>query len=347
MQKTIIYLLLLTILGAGVYFFVVRDRENVFGENEAGFSVKDTSSIGMIYLVRADGNGIKLVRSDSGWILNDSFRARQNTLQNLLTTIHKQTALHPVPENSHNYVIQSLSGNSVKVELYNRAKTKLKTFYVGNETHNFTGSYMLMEGAKKPYVVHVPGQVGYPTPYYTTELKDWRDRTVFKFKEDEIKEVQVVYAEEKLNSFTIKQNDKITVETEPGIAGSNPLNEKRARAYLGFFEEVYCEGYMNGVPDLDSTIASLTKFCSIEVTGKNNRRQHLDIYFMPVNRRSKNLNMEDAGPYDPDRYFGVMNDFKDTVVVQHLSFQRMFVRAWQFFEADKPAGVPGLPANAE
>jgi hypothetical protein len=337
--------LLLVILGTGVYFFIFADRDNVFGKEEAAFSVKDTSEVGMIYLVRITGESIKLKRTDSGWVLNDRHKARQNTVDNLLAALKIQEAMYPVPEKMHNSAVQGLAGNHVKAEVYDREGKKLTIFYVGSEASGFQGSYMLAEGATKPFVVRVTGRNGIPTAYYSTDSLDWRDRQVFDFRPEDISSVSLTYEQEKLNSFTVKQNGRVDVVVEPGVAGSNPLNERRAKAYLDFFQEVYAEGYVNGVPDMDSTIASLAKYCSINVVGKKGRSQKVDIYFMPLNKRSKNLDAENPGLYDVDRYFGVINNYRDTVMLQHASFGKLFVKGWQFYEADKPVTVDGVPAG--
>ncbi len=331
---------MLVILGAGVYFFVFYEEENIFGDKEAGFAVKDTSEIGRLYLVRTNGTAIDLKRTDSGWIVNDTYKARENTLKNLFWTLRTQFVQFPVPESAHNNAIKNLASSSVKVEVYNRDGDRMRSFYVGNEAHGYSGSYMLMEGAKKPYVVQVPGVQGFPTPFYTTSLKDWRDRGVFRFGKDNISHVTMRYANEPLNSFTVKQNGRVVVETEPGIAGTNPLNEKRADAYLGFFSEIYCEGYMNGIPGLDSVIASADKYCSVEVLGKDNKRQQLDVYYMPINKRSKNLTSEEPSNYDPDRYYGVTNNYKDTVLMQHLTLEKLFRKAWEFYQPETQVTNP-------
>ncbi len=343
MQKTILYILLLAILGAGVYYFVIRDNENVFGEKEAGFSVKDTASISRIFLVRNDGHSIDLRRTDSGWYVNNQFRARENTLKNLMWTLRNQFVQYPVPEQAHNTAIKNLATFSVKVEVYDNKGQKVRNFFVGNESRDYTGSYMLVEGASRPYVVQVPGVQGFPTPFYTTDIADWRDRTVFRAPREQIRHIAVKYDEEPLNSFTIDQNGATRLNTEPGIQGSNQLNEKRLNTYLGFYEEIYCEGYITNVPGMDSVLASTDKYCTISVVTKDNHEQQVDIYYMPINRRSKNLGTNMEGDYDIDRYYGVMNNKKDTVLLQHASFEPLFRKAWEFYQAD--GVVEGMQAD--
>lgn len=335
MGKTLLYLLLLAILGTGVYFFVFKPKTNVFGDNEAGFTIKDTGAIGKIYMARTNGESVTLTRTDSGWILNNRYRARENPVTNLLTTMSKQTAQFPVPENAHNHVVKSLAGNSVKVEVYDRSGNNMRTFYVGNEAHNFTGSYMLIEHAQKPYVVQIPGFEGYPSPFYGTDLADWRDRTVFDESWGNIRSVSVQYPEEPRNSFTMERKEQeLSVHVDPLISGNYPLNKDRAASYMKFFEHISCEGFLNGLYGIDSMLATVPRFAAIELTNRQGRKQHVDFYYMPINKRSKNRMVEVPSKYDPDRYYAVMNNFQDTAIIQHIQVSKLFRKAYEFYTTE-------------
>lgn len=341
MQKTILYLLLLAILGTGAYFFVFKDKASVFGESEAAFNIQDTSNVGEVFLARNDGEEITLTRTDSGWVLNKAYKARTSNVNNLLGTLRMQQAQYPVPETMHNSVIKSLAGGAVKVELYNRKKEKINTFYVGNEAFNYKGTYMLQEGAKTAYVVQIPGFNGYLTPYYSTDFDDWRDRSVMNLKPEEVKSFSINYTAEPGNSFSITQDANGPVVTTDS-SNNNPLNKRRASAYLRFFTDIYCEGYLNDIPGMDSTIASVPKFCEMNVVAKNGWKQHIDIYKMPINKRSKNLNTSDDSDYDIDRFYGVINNYKDTVLLQAYTFDKFFRRGIEFYQADPSDPMSGL-----
>lgn len=347
MQKTLLYLLLLAILGAGVYFFVYKGNDNVYGRNEAGFAIKDTSMIGKVYLVNSFGQEISLERTDTGWIVNGDYKARQSVVNNLLRVISLQEALYPVPEAQHNNIVKTMAAKSIKVELYNRKGKKLNTFYVGGPAYNYTGTYMLQEHAKRPYIVQIPNFAGYLTPSYSTDFDDWRDRSVMDLTSDEIQSFSIKYIDEPGSSFSISNTgSKPNVVANAPELNKNPVNQKRAKAYLNFFTEIYCEGYLNGIPEMDSLLRHVPKFCEMEVTAKNGWKQHIDIYYMPLNKRSKNLGIAEEGDFDIDRFYGVINNGKDTVLLQAYTFDKFFRRASEFFEPEKPVDVMGV-TNAQ
>ncbi len=346
MQKTLLYLFFLLLFGGGVYFFVFNKKEAAFPEEEAGFQIKDTAMVGTLFLSHASGESILLNRTDSGWILNKAYKPLPSTLNTLLTTLRLQQAIYPTPESAHNRVITQLAGNGIKVEVYDRAGKKMKVFYVGNEVHNYEGTSMLMEGADKSYVVKVGSYTGLLKSRYTTDMMNWRDRTVTDFKAEDIKTASVTYPDEPLNSFSIAvTGEKINLTADPGVIGTQSLNERRVKLFLSFFENLVCEGYLNGEVGLDSVISTLPLKCSIDLTTQKGKHQRLDIYWMPQNQRSKNMDparhREVPVGYDADRYYAVGNNYKDTMLIQDFTFDKVFRKAYEFYQADPTVDVVG------
>lgn len=352
MRKTISYIVLLGILGWGVYyFFVKKDDKGVYPVEEAGFNIKDTADIGRIFLADKNGNQILLDRTDTGWMVNGNYHALRSTLDVLLGTLAAQTPLYPVSATMHNNVIKEMASNSVKVEVYDRGRNKMRKFFVGGEVPGMHGTYMLMEGAKEPYVVEITGFNGYLTPRYPVQLRDWRDRTVFNIPAEQIKKVSVQYPENPLNSFVITRvsGDSLTVDGDSNIVKHSPLNARRAHVYLKYFTGDDAEGYTNGTGVPDTMIKANRLHCVMDVTSIKGVNQHLDIYWMPLNKRSKNMVITMQGvpdDYDGDHFFAVMNNKKDTVVIQQFVFKKFFRKAYEFYEADPPPSKqPPIPAN--
>ncbi|PZF72282.1 DUF4340 domain-containing protein [Taibaiella soli] len=338
MRKTILYLLVLAVLGVGVWYVLFRNSDNnIFGASEAGFTIPDTGSIGKIYMARTDGTGVTIEREGNGWKVNKQYDVLKSSLKSLMSAMAKQVADYPVPESEHNMVIKSIAGNGVKVEVYNREGKKMRVYYVGDEVHNFMGTYMLMEGAKRPYVVNIPGFDGYLTPRYTTNIKDWQDRNVFDFSADQIRSVTIKYDESPLNNFVISQDDKgkVSVKLDSNLTNLKELNEERATKYLTFFQNVNCVGYVNGAIGMDSIIRSVPRRCTVDVLAKDGTLKHIDVYWHILDRRSKNTltPMKNyRNEFDSDRFYAIMNNGKDTAVIQRFIFDKIFRNGYEFYE---------------
>jgi len=342
MRKTFLYLAILAILGFGIYYFLFSNNDSPYSLTEAGFTVKDTASIGRIYIVASDGDAILLDRTDTGWIVNKKYRALPSTLNLLLTTLVQQTALYPVTKPAYNAVVKNMATDGIKVELYGRDGKKMKVFYVGGAAVNNSGTNMLMDGARMPYVVQVAGFTGYVTPRYSTNLKDWRDRTIFNMPPEEIKTVSVQYADKPVNSFVlINNNNNIQVDADTNISRHlDTLNTRRAHLYLKYFTDVNCEGFLNGIEGMDSTLNASHKHSFIDLTGIHGQHQHVDIYWMAINKRSKNQTESDPeipDEYDADRLYAVINNNRDTVMIQQYAFRQIFRKAFEFYQKDNAA----------
>lgn len=345
MRKTLIYLVLLAILGFGVYYFLFSKRE-MFDSGEAGFTFADTTKIGKIYLADKSNNTVLLKRNAGGWTVNDKYPAQPYNISMLLNTLMKQEATYPVPESAHNNVIKSLASRSIKVEVYDNEGKSLGKFYVGGQAGEggMEGSYMLMEGAERPYVVKMPGIQGYLTPRYSTELKSWRDRTVINLSPAEISTVTVSYPLEPLNSFTLEARGNAFVVKADSSIMKMPANERRVGVYSKFFEKVAAEVLLDGEIGTDTLLDNLDKRCIIDVRGKDGSQQHVEIYWMPLNRRSKNQMMTVANTpdgYDADRHYATFNNYKDTAIIQRASFEKIMRKAYEFYQPDaQPATQP-------
>lgn len=343
MKKTLLYLLVLALIGVAVWYFVFNEK-NTFANNEAGFQVKDTAAIAKIFLADRKGKQILLERKGSVWMLNGVYPAIEQPVKTLLTTLNRQVTQYPVPQNAYDNVIKMMAGEAVKVELYDKDGDKILVFYVVGEANNNAGSYMLMEGSEMPYLVQIPGFEGYLSGRYSTAIEDWRDRTVFDVPEEELKTASVTYPEEPLNNFTLKRiaADNIEVAVDKALMTGKPLNKRRAGVYSRFFAKVYSEGYINGTLHLDSVIKSVPKYCGIDVTSVKGVTAHADVYWMPINKRSKNMLTPFPGidnRFDADRFYAVINNFKDTVIIQRETFDKIFRKAYEFYSPDDTSSV--------
>lgn len=332
MLKTLPYVLLLALLGAGVWYFFARPEGDVFDPEEAGFTITDTASIRRIFIAGRDGKRITLERSGPGapFMLDGKYLALPALARQLLTTLHDQKPVYPVPERMHNAVVKGMASSSVKVEIYNHKGTLMRAFYVGAETPDYNGTYMLMEGAKRPYVIRLAQFEGYLQPRYATSWYDWRDRTVFNVSPDSIRRADVRYAPgDKRQSFTIERTPTGVQVTTTGPTTGEP-NSTRAAQYLSFFQNVNSEGFLNGRRGIAENLSQAPKMCDIELTTPSGT-QRVAVYWRYIDKRSKNL---DESLFDPDRFYALINDGRDTVGIQQQAFDRIFRDGREFFVAD-------------
>jgi len=349
MLKTFTYIGILLMLVLGIYFFVIRKDENPYSQQQAGFKIKDTAAIQTIFMASSEGQSITIERGTEGWLVNKKYRALNSMIDLLMYTFVNQEPLYPVPKSALDNVIKLMSADAVKVELYDKNGEKMRVFYVGGSAANGNGTNMLMDNSSTPYVVQTPAFNGDLRPRYTTDLADWRDRVVFDVPADRIQSISVQYALEPKNSYkVVKASDgKVQVIANEGaIPSKDSLNENRVKSYLSFFEKVYCEGYLNGQRGMDSAIVAANKLTDIAIATVEGKQLQASIYWMPINRRSKNLitpNEEVPSQFDADRLYLVGNNGIDTMLIQMQTFKKLMRKLPEFYAKDQPA--PAKPQS--
>jgi len=338
-RNTLLLLGLLALLGVGAWFFVYRpDSSDGFDPEEAGFAIRDTAVIGRIFLADPHGGRVDLRRTRSGWMLDGKYPALPAMMQQLMHTLYNQRAAAPVSKSAHNMVVTGLSSNHVKAEVFDTTGKRMRSFYVGGEVEGFNGTYMLMDGAKRPYVITLSSFEGYLTPRYSTSWYDWRDRTVFNIPADRVQSVAVTYEVDTLRSFRISRTAAGVVATMPGTPPPAASNENRAKTYLGFFQNVNAEGYLNGRTGMTENFAASRRKCLVEVATTAGDTQRIAVWYVPFYERSKNglEPIGQFGDFDADRYYAVMNGGRDTVFIQQQAFEKIFRDGPEFFAPDRP-----------
>ena len=104
-------------------------------------------------------------------------------------------------------VLDDIITNSVKVEIYHKNGEKLRSFYIGGVDMDGQGTYMMMENSNEPYVTHIPNFIGTLKPRFFTDELDWRDRWIYQFEPEDIKELTMDYPLQTSKSFKISREN--------------------------------------------------------------------------------------------------------------------------------------------
>ena len=339
MKKNLLYLAVLLGLAFAAYWFVFREDNQSFSKQEANFTVKDTASITKLFLSDMVGNCLKLERSENGWVLNDSMTAMTDAVKFLMASLVEQRADQPVPSGFHDAAILELSTNGTKVELYNKEE-KTHTFYVAKNAGYGNVTYMLTEGAKRPYIVKIPVRGNmFLGVRYMTRVNDWRERKML-FADAPIETVNVAYKDSIHYSFAVNNTS-----TQPVVTGqaapAMPLNVKRVNSYLNLLNSIYCTGFEDRFLGRDSIIKYGPQLGTIEVARKGVPTQRLIIYFKPTDKGSKSAINLNGKEYDFDAFLALWNN-KDFVLLSRKTTEKLFRTYQEFYEQDAPPNNPSI-----
>lgn len=337
-QKHLIILLLIIVLVIAALFLVFNRGTGTFKNNTKEFSVKDTATITKVFLADKKNRTILLEKAGAGdWILNGTYKARNSGINLLFETFKHLVPKFPVPKSGHDNIVAQLAAASIKVEIYQQVyridlfgvklfphEKLTKTYYVGGATQDNMGTFMLMEGADVPFVVHLLGFRGYVAPRYSTLEKDWRDHKVFRYNLADIQQVTMEIPEEPENSYKIlKQNrslELINLETNEIIPQYDTL---RLLNFLTAFADIRYEALLNDInaQRIDSIINSSPKNILTVIDSKGDSTT-IYTYFKPNNRNA--VDMEgNLYVHDLDRLYALINDKRDFVLIQYYVFDKV------------------------
>jgi len=241
-KKYWIYLILL-VVGVAILLFLSTEKTSTLN-SDTTFAIADTAAIDKVFIADRSGNTITLDRQKNYWMINNKYIVRKDAITILLSTIHQLKIERPVPLNTFENVVKNLSTTGVKVEIYSASKT-LRVYTVGAETADHLGTYMLLDGAATPFIMHIPAFNGYLSPRYgiqgqLIDEKNWRKRTVFNVPSDSIQNITVRNLLKPHQSFALQLFPTLLVDY-----AANPIafNEQAVLAYINNFRQLNCESY--------------------------------------------------------------------------------------------------------
>jgi len=242
-KKQLFYLVLIVLFGVLIWFLSIDKKSTIITDNN--FSVSDTASVSKIFIADRNGTTITLGKTGNKWIVNNKYGVRKDAIKTILSTINQIKIQRPVPINAFANVVKNLATTGVKVEIYTDKKTPNKTYTIGSSTANHLGTYMLMDGAATPFVVHIPAFNGFLSPRYgitgnKVNEKDWRTRNIFQIKRENITAVSINNIQQPKQSFALI-NGPLALLNHSGIEVD--FNQEKALALLNGFKLLNCESY--------------------------------------------------------------------------------------------------------
>ncbi len=332
MKRTLLLAVLFLLLGGGAWYALNKKSTESGSRNswDMDFAVPNTGDIYKIFLADRSGRTVTLERKDGYWLYNGKSRARLTAVNTLLETIGKINVWFIPPDASEKSMVKSLATEGVKVEIFDKAGKKMKGYYVGGVTNDERGTYMIMENAEQPYIVHIPSFVGQVRVRYMLGDDNWLDRDIFHEKPEEIQSVSVEYPQLKSESFRLEKVGTAAYTVKPFYSVTPVIKQPQRKgvpeAYLLQFESLGAEGYETTNPLRDS-VTALVPFAIVTLQKTDGEQRQ--VRFWPVDV----LESREGREY-VDRYFTEVN--KDAfMLTQHRVFGPIFRGYSYFFDGYK------------
>ena len=335
MKGNRLYLIIFIVLAALTLLLLNKDKFSSFKSELRNFAMADTAVIDKIFLADKQGNTVTLQRVHAGeWNVNGKFTANQSKINTLLETMKQLEVKFPVPEKDFNSVVADMATRSVKVEIYQKGKLA-KTYFVGIQTVDQLGTYMLMDKSSAPFIMHIPGFNGYLNTRYFTREKEWKTKAMFDVPAEAIDYIKAEYPMEPQKGFVLSADGSVVPLSEKATPLSS-LNKQFVQFYMASFRQLNYEGYDQAFnAQKADSVSKLTPYCILEVKDKKGTRSRVRLFLKTVDGQTMQQFDEQTGKplqIDPERYFALVNDEKDLVLVQHFVIGKVLRSYADFFE---------------
>jgi len=287
------------------------------------------SDVNKIFIAPRDGETTTFVRGKGkDWLVNGT-KANPNVMKNLLQTLGRVQVDYIPTKASVPNIIKEMAAIGIKVELYDKSDSKIKTFYVGGATNNELGTYMIMEDSNQPYVTHIPDMQGSLRWRFTSTGDAWKNKGIFEENPDEIQAISIEYPGQKSHSFKLKkEGSEYSVspfyENQPNK--ENKINSVSVRSFLNGYNRILAEGFENENMKKDS-ILSTQPFSIIQL--ENDKGTKKTVRFFPLDKNAKD-NVT-GQPLMVHRYYVDLNG-EDFMLAQQRVIGKLFWGYNQFFE---------------
>ncbi len=339
MKNTYLYLAILIILGVAAYFVVNNNNDtSTINDSDSEFAIKDIGKIHKVFLADKRGNSATLVKEDDVWKYlspkGKKYDIRPAALKLFLETVEKVDVRYVVPQKGMKVAVNNLATDGKKVEFYDKDGNRFKTYYVGGASNDQQGTFMVMENSNQPYVTHLKFWEGFLTDRYVLEEKDWRDKTVLSFDDNEIKSIQIDYPLQQSNSFSLTQVSDGKFEVEPLYPSTDKIPtevlHQKALSYLYSYERLIAEAFENKNPNRNELLEKVP-FAIVKVTTKSDEVKI--VKFVPVVEQVEvDEDTEASSRPAVQRYFAFVNGNEDVYLVQGLLFNKIFWGYDYFFK---------------
>lgn len=341
-NKIILIVSFLLIVGV-VAILLLKDNSTI----EQNYHISDTQTITKVIIDDKDGNHLELIReTDSVWKANNS-PANMKVVDMLLSTLKEMRIREPIAQAARNNIVKQLasSGKTVKIyqdkhaidlgfiKLFKREKLT-KTLYIGSETQDNMGTYMMLKGEDSPCIIYIPRLKGYLSTRFSALEDFWKSHAVFKYNRDEIASLKIEIPNQKSESFMLTKNgegfDFTLLESGQKLQAFDTL---KVKALLSSCFEVNYESVAKNISKLEQdTIFGKAPAFVLTVKDNKGKENILKTYSKLHDPTSIAEGEDDFYRiFDVNRCYALHSENKDTLIMQFFTLDNLLKPASYYF----------------
>lgn len=341
-NRIILIVSFLLIVGV-VAILLLKDNSTI----EQNYHIEEPKSITKVIIDDKDGNHLELIKeTDSIWKANNS-PANIKVVDMLLSTLKDMRIREPIAQAARNNIVKQLAASGKTVKIYQDAysinlgfiklfkKEKLtKTIYVGSETQDNMGTYMMLKGEESPCIIYIPRLKGYLSSRFSALEDFWKSHAVFKYNKGEIASLKVEIPNQKNESFTLTKKgegfDFTLLESGQKLQAFDTL---KVKALLSSCFELNYESVAKNISKLEQdTIFGKAPAFVVTIKDSKGKENTLKTYSKLHDPTSIGENDDDFYRiFDVNRCYALHSQNKDTLIMQFFTLDNLLKPASYYF----------------
>lgn len=322
MKNKILYLVLgFLIIIAGIYYF--SNSKGSLNLHDASFAIESPDKITKIE-ISIKNEKLILEKEFEHWKVNNKYLVTDKNIKNLIMTLNRIEILSPVSSIEKEQVASILKADGIVVEIFKNRRT-LKKYFVSKPEMNDTKTYMMMYKSAEPFIIQIPLFKGLVSRLFNVDEDYWRDKTVFDYLPQNIKNIEVKYPGNLDKSFLVTNyNDgTFALQNLKDNRYVENFNVDHVARYFTYFQRITFDQVVKNISPVEiDSILQTVPFNIISVEDISGNKNKIEIY-----RKSSPNKLDEFGQkikFDYNRAYACFNDNKDLIIIQYYIFDPLF-----------------------
>lgn len=271
-------------------------------------SLSDTSNITQIEIIK-ENSKLLFIKKDGKWILNEVFHVNEHSIKRLLRIFKNIEINSLIAKSEHDSVTNTLKKNGFFLHFVNSDKIDFN-FWIGDFNQSINAT-ILMTSDNLPVYASAPGLSNDLNQFIDIDPLFWRNKQLFEFKAENIKEINFINSFDPDISFSIKNTNSGYKVFDIRNKQFNSEKDKVLR-YLSYFNNMEFESVEKGLSssETDSIIHAQPKFI-IKVLSQSGPEFELKLIAIKVQ------NTENQ--FDLNKVYGIFNSQKPILIINYFS----------------------------
>lgn len=257
-------LLALVVVALGYWAYLTKQKTESKGNLNTkpfDFAVRDTSAITKIVLSEKSGRLNTLERKKGGvWMINNKYVISPSSIELILGTIKNVELKRRVTSVERESVIKNMATAHTLVKVF-VGPTALRSYLVGSETDEHTGTYYLLEGEEEPCVVKLPGFEGILNVRFAFNDFEIRSRKLLASTPQSLQEAEVQYPSNPQENFKV-----IATKGYAKVEGISAPDTLLLTQFVRALEKQFVQQWVNRAPQkMIDSVRALTPYAVIKV----------------------------------------------------------------------------------